>query len=46
MIKGISISKTYIVVSDKNGYYEKKPILVGLTDVIELIKQKWRLNLP
>lgn len=38
MIKGISIGKTYIVVSDKNGYYEKKPILVGLTDVIELDK--------
>ena len=38
MIKGISIGKTYIVVSDKNGYYEKKPILVGLTDVIDLDK--------
>lgn len=38
MIKGISIGKAYIVVSDKNGYYEKKPIAVGLTDVMELDK--------
>ena len=44
MIKGISIGKTYIVVSDKNGYYEKKPILVGLTDVIELDKTEVKIE--
>lgn len=36
MIEGIKMGNAYIVVSDKSGYYVKRPVSVYITDVLEL----------
>lgn len=46
MIEGISIGKTYIIVSDKNNNYEKQPISVYLTDILELDKTEVEAKSP
>ena len=34
LIEGISMGNTYIIVSDKNGYYKKSPVSVYIADAI------------